>query len=59
MEAPVAFNADSVRDEKVKVLEALRPMNGGDAMLKRDFIPCQHYLYEDSVDDQSRIKGTW
>jgi len=26
MEAPVAFNADAVRDEKVKVLKALRPM---------------------------------
>ena len=28
MEAPVAFNADAVRDEKVKVLNALRPLNG-------------------------------
>lgn len=26
MEAPVAFDADAVRDEKVKVLKALRPM---------------------------------
>jgi glucose-6-phosphate 1-dehydrogenase len=26
MEAPVAFNADTVRDEKLKVLKALRPM---------------------------------
>lgn len=32
MEAPVAFNADTVRDEKVKVLEALRPMEGADAL---------------------------
>jgi len=32
MEAPVAFNADSVRDEKVKVLEALRPWKGQDAL---------------------------
>lgn len=32
MEAPVAFNADSVRDEKVKVLHALRPFKGADAM---------------------------
>ena len=32
MEAPVAFNADSVRDEKVKVLHALRPMKGLDAI---------------------------
>jgi glucose-6-phosphate 1-dehydrogenase len=28
MEAPVAFNADDVRDEKVKVLKALRPLKG-------------------------------
>ena len=33
MEAPVAFNADSVRDEKVKVLRALRPLKGRDAIL--------------------------
>src|SRR5690606_4146272 len=32
MEAPVAFNADSVRDEKVKVLRALRPLTGDEAM---------------------------
>lgn len=32
MEAPVAFNADSVRDEKVKVLKALRPLIGKNAI---------------------------
>jgi glucose-6-phosphate 1-dehydrogenase len=32
MEAPVAFNADSVRDEKVKVLRALRPMCNEDVL---------------------------
>jgi glucose-6-phosphate 1-dehydrogenase len=32
MEAPVAFNADAVRDEKVKILHALRPIRGQDAM---------------------------
>ena len=32
MEAPVAFNADSVRDEKVKILQALRPLRGQDAI---------------------------
>jgi glucose-6-phosphate 1-dehydrogenase len=32
MEAPVAFNADSVRDEKVKVLRSLRPLTGDEAM---------------------------
>ena len=28
MEPPVAFSADAVRDEKVKVLRAMRPMPG-------------------------------
>ncbi|QYK50295.1 MAG: glucose-6-phosphate dehydrogenase [Anaerolineales bacterium] len=32
MEAPVAFNADAVRDEKVKVLRALRPLTGDEAL---------------------------
>ena len=32
MEAPVAFTADSVRDEKVKVLRALHPITGEDAI---------------------------
>jgi glucose-6-phosphate 1-dehydrogenase len=33
MEAPYAFNAFSVRDEKMKVLRSLRPMVGADAIL--------------------------
>ena len=32
MEAPVAFNADAVRDEKVKVLKSLRPLRGSEAI---------------------------
>jgi glucose-6-phosphate 1-dehydrogenase len=32
MEAPVAWDADAVRDEKVKVLRAIRPLVGGDAV---------------------------
>ncbi len=32
MEAPGAINADAVRDEKVKVLKALRPMRGVEAI---------------------------
>ncbi len=32
MESPVTFTADSVRDEKVKVLHALRPLTGIDAI---------------------------
>ena len=30
MEPPVAFTADEVRDEKVKVLRALKPIRGED-----------------------------
>ena len=33
MEAPVGFNADAVRDEKVKVLKALRPLQGAEVAL--------------------------
>jgi glucose-6-phosphate 1-dehydrogenase len=33
MEAPVAFNADAVRDEKVKVLKALRHMKPADVVI--------------------------
>ena len=36
MEAPVAFNADAVRDEKVKIFKSLRPMKG-EAALKHTF----------------------
>lgn len=32
MEAPVAFSADAVRDEKVKVLRSLHPLRGKDAI---------------------------
>jgi glucose-6-phosphate 1-dehydrogenase len=32
MEAPVAFSADAVRDEKVKVLRSLHPLHGEDAI---------------------------
>ncbi|MDD5468297.1 MAG: glucose-6-phosphate dehydrogenase [Anaerolineales bacterium] len=32
MEAPVAFNADAVRDEKLKVLRSLRPLHGQQAL---------------------------
>ena len=32
MEAPYAFNANSVRDEKMKVLRSLRPMNDKEVM---------------------------
>jgi len=36
MEAPVAFTADAVRDEKLKILRSLRPIDGDEA-LKQTF----------------------
>jgi len=35
MEAPVAFDADAVRDEKIKVLRALAPIEGPEAVAQR------------------------
>ena len=32
MEAPVAFNAEAVRDEKLKIIRSLRPLQGKDAL---------------------------
>jgi glucose-6-phosphate 1-dehydrogenase len=43
MEAPVRFEADLVRDEKVKVLRAVRPMTGGD--FARDTLRAQYLGY--------------
>ncbi len=34
MEAPVRFDADAVRNEKVKILQALRPITGMDVQDK-------------------------
>jgi ribose transport system substrate-binding protein len=31
----------------------------GRPLLKREFIPCKHYRYEDSVNDESRIAEQW
>lgn len=63
MEAPYAFNAESVRDEKMKVLRSLRPLTGQDAV--RNTIRAQYgenemdgkkihaYLDEGGVPDDS------
>ncbi|MGN6546670.1 MAG: glucose-6-phosphate dehydrogenase [Aureliella sp.] len=53
MEGPVRFNAQFVRDEKVKVLQAVRPLRGG------DFADCgmrgqyDGYLKEEGVEPES------
>ncbi len=52
MEAPVNYNADSVRDEKVKILKALRPLNGTEA-IKNTY----RAQYVSGSVDGKRIKG--
>ncbi|MBN2713879.1 MAG: glucose-6-phosphate dehydrogenase [Planctomycetes bacterium] len=45
MEQPVSFQADPIRDEKVKILRSLRPMFGDD--LKNNVILAQYDGYRD------------
>jgi glucose-6-phosphate 1-dehydrogenase len=52
MEAPVTFNADSVRDEKVKVLKALRPISGIEAIQNT-----YRAQYVSGVSDGKRVPG--
>lgn len=52
MEAPVAFTAEAVRDEKVKVLRALRPWRGEDAITNT-----YRAQYVSGVVDGQRVSG--
>jgi glucose-6-phosphate 1-dehydrogenase len=54
MEQPISFQADPVRDEKVKVLRSLRPMCGKD--IADNIVVGQYLEYqnEDGVADDSR-----
>ncbi len=54
MEAPARFTADLVRDEKVKVLQAVRPMT--EAAFAQDAVRGQYegYLKEPDVDPKSK-----
>lgn len=52
MEAPVAFNADSVRDEKVKILQALRPLRGPVAISNT-----YRAQYVSGLQDDKRVAG--
>jgi ribose transport system substrate-binding protein len=40
-------------------VEAFIKYLDGEEVAKKIFIPCEHYYYEDSVDDQSRVKEQW
>lgn len=63
MEAPFAYNADAVRDEKLKILRSLKPMRGEDARIHTtraqysagyiDGKPVKGYLEEEGVDPKS------
>jgi len=52
MEAPVAFNADAVRNEKVKVLSALRPWRGEEAITNT-----YRAQYVSGMTDGKRVSG--
>jgi len=52
MEAPVTFNADAVRDEKVKVLKALRPLRDHEAIINTF-----RAQYVSGVIEEKRVPG--
>ena len=54
MEAPVAFEADAVRDEKVKVLRAIRPMDECDVFASTVRGQYDGYLDEPGVPNDSQ-----
>jgi len=54
MEAPVRFNASAVRNEKVKVLEAIRPLDAADAAAAGIRGQYRGYLQEPGVPAGSR-----
>jgi glucose-6-phosphate 1-dehydrogenase len=62
MEPPVAFEADAVRDEKVKVLRALRPLSPTDAVRGQYAEgsvlgePAVAYRAEEKVDPKSSVE---
>jgi ribose transport system substrate-binding protein len=40
-------------------VEAFIKYLGGEEVSKKNFIPCAHYYYEDSVNDESRVTEQW
>ena len=47
------------RKMAVGTVEAFIKYLDGEDLEKKIFIPCEHYLYEDSVDDESRVSEQW
>lgn len=66
MEPPTSLRADAIRDEKVKVVESIRPFPQGscDEFIKRgqygtgfiDGLPVKSYRQEDNVDPKSLVE---
>ena len=40
-------------------VEAFMKYLNGEEVAKKTFIPCEHYYYQDSVDDESRVAEQW
>ena len=69
MEPPISFDADAVRDERLKVLQAITPFTR--AMVERDVVRAQYaagrikdadvrgYLEEDKVAPDRRPRRSW
>ena len=47
------------REMAVGTVQAFIKYLDGEELEKKIFIPCQHYRYEDSVNDESRIDEQW
>ncbi|UCG49298.1 MAG: substrate-binding domain-containing protein [Phycisphaerales bacterium] len=47
------------RKMAVGTVEAFIKYLNGEEMPKKNFIPCAHYYYEDSVNDESRVAEQW
>jgi hypothetical protein len=43
----------------VGTVEAFIKYLDGEELEKKIFIPCAHYYYEDSVNDESRVAEQW
>ena len=62
MEAPASYDAEAVRDAKVKLLDAIRPLAPGDAVRAQygggamDGLLVKAYRAEDNVDPDSRTE---
>jgi len=47
------------RKMAIETVEAFMKYLNGEAIEKNVFIPCSHYCYQDSVNDETRIAEQW